>query len=524
MTSPMETVNYRLQIKYDDEESEKFKIEPGKKSYSQQYSHVYAARLKQVKEVLVEQCRNKWSNARIVDRIVSAAENSIVGGGGDNENDKSIPFVVIGTCFKEQARPNVLDEYRSEILHNEDDGEGMGEMVRVEERYQVGENDAIALEDESGRIRLAGTNICVERLVTGISIAVLGTLNDKGELEVVDFIGPGFPKKDLEQIEPPQSNKESCKKILLLSGLLDTGLSQNTPIDTKFTLLCDWLAGSIHSSPNLVSSISSCYIAGDLGGDLGSALERTNTSLLSTKGLKSSSNGHNARNFTQSKDSSSQQLRDADIALARLSALLPVILIPGQHEPTNISLPQQPLHPLLLPNASRYDTFHTTTNPHESMLDDSFFIVGHAGQPIIDMLQHANYSSDATAALDTRIFPGGDCICRDRKGDGPDDHFLAALEDTLYYRHLAPTAPDSLSSYPFAGSDPFVLDNDQPVPTVLFSGGASYFATSLATRQSDPSCGNTRIVALPSFAQTGIAIIVDLDTLQVEQLSFASTT
>ena len=82
-------------------------------------------------------------------------------------------------------------------------------------------------------------------------------------------------------------------------------------------------------------------------------------------------------------------------------------------------------------------------------------------------------------------------------------------------RHLAPTAPDTLPAYPFRGGDPFVLDDH---PDVLFAGGAPHFATSLAVRADGAAA--TRVVALPAFAETGVAALVDLATLDVERLHF----
>jgi len=222
------------------------------------------------------------------------------------------------------------------------------------------------------------------------------------------------------------------------------------------------------------------------------------------------------------------------VALARLAALLPVDVIPGDGDPTTSALPQQPVHPLLLPTAHRYapKTFVSATNPHECLVG-GVKMLGHAGQPVLDLLKHADYTTASSAeqkttavGLERRSCVEGDaeCVCVDRVGDARDDAFLAALEDTLYWGHLAPTAPDSLAVYPFQEADPFVLDapdDDDPPARLVFAGGARDFATSVAKRTSlgpdDPGC---RIVALPSFAQTGVAALVDLDTLEVERLCF----
>ena len=52
------------------------------------------------------------------------------------------------------------------------------------------------------------------------------------------------------------------------------------------------------------------------------------------------------------------------------------------------------------------------------------------------------------------------------------------LETVLKWGHLAPTAPDTLATYPFSESDPFILD---AAPHVLFAGNQPEFATKVAT-------------------------------------------
>ncbi len=52
------------------------------------------------------------------------------------------------------------------------------------------------------------------------------------------------------------------------------------------------------------------------------------------------------------------------------------------------------------------------------------------------------------------------------------------LEACLRWRHLSPTAPDTLASYPFYESDPFIIAS---TPHVLFAGNQPEFATKVAT-------------------------------------------
>ena len=67
---------------------------------------------------------------------------------------------------------------------------------------------------------------------------------------------------------------------------------------------------------------------------------------------------------------------------------------------------------------------------------------------------------------------------------------MEALESTLRLRHVAPTGPDSLPTYPFVDSDPFVI-KDGEVPHLLFSGGCGSFETKVVE--------GVRLVCVPDF-------------------------
>lgn len=43
--------------------------------------------------------------------------------------------------------------------------------------------------------------------------------------------------------------------------------------------------------------------------------------------------------------------------------------MPGQHDPTNYTLPQQPLHRCMFPLSSVYPTLQLASNPYQANLD-----------------------------------------------------------------------------------------------------------------------------------------------------------
>jgi len=92
-----------------------------------------------------------------------------------------------------------------------------------------------------------------------------------------------------------------------------------------------------------------------------------------------------------------------------------------------------------------------------------------------------------------------------------EDH-LDILEGTLKFGHMAPTAPDTLACYPYADTDPFVLDG---CPHVYFTGNAPSFQHRLSH---GPQGQKTLLVAVPRFCVTGSCVLVDLGTLECREL------
>jgi len=89
------------------------------------------------------------------------------------------------------------------------------------------------------------------------------------------------------------------------------------------------------------------------------------------------------------------------------------------------------------------------------------------------------------------------------------------MEKTLEWRHLAPTAPDTLACYPFCDDDPFVLPS---LPHVYFVGNQPAFATSMLEGGREE--GRVRVVCVPSFAETGTVVLLELNSLMATPLRF----
>jgi len=52
-----------------------------------------------------------------------------------------------------------------------------------------------------------------------------------------------------------------------------------------------------------------------------------------------------------------------------LQTSVDVDLMPGEFDPANHLMPQQPLHPCMFPKSSAYSTFHVVTNPYDATID-----------------------------------------------------------------------------------------------------------------------------------------------------------
>jgi len=172
--------------------------------------------------------------------------------------------------------------------------------------------------------------------------------------------------------------------------------------------------------------------------------------------------------------------------VTQLACSVDVDIMPGEIDPSNYTLPQQPLSKCIFPLGARHQTLNSVTNPYECQVEDTIFL-GTSGQTIDNMERYMTIDSK-----------------------------LNLMEKTLEWRHLAPSAPDQLHCYPFLEQDPFVIST---CPHVYFIGNQKEFKTKLVN---GPNGQTTRLIMIPSFATTQTAVLLNLNTLEVQPLSFES--
>lgn len=170
-----------------------------------------------------------------------------------------------------------------------------------------------------------------------------------------------------------------------------------------------------------------------------------------------------------------------------------VDIMPGEFDPSNMMLPQQPLHHSMLTKSIAGDfkyNLHTCTNPYKFALNNIGFL-GTSGQFIDD-------------------------IRRSTSNDDPID----LMRLTLEIGHLGPTCPDTLPSYPYYGNDPFILDQ---LPNVYFAGNQSQYKHDVYQVESSNANEKNSVVhllSLPKFSLTNSCVFLNLNTLKSEEMFF----
>lgn len=418
---------------------ERYKV--GERSFTRQYAHIYAARLMQMRPLLSERAQQKWGPNVLIRKLcdLQAGEECCI----------------VGTLFKRMdLQPSILREISDE--HNL--------LPQPARAKYISETDELILEDELQRIKLKG-KIDRDKCVTGSVIAIYGAEKNDGMFTVEDFCMADLP------LQTSRSALSSDRFVLLASGL---GLgSSHADSMLGLQLLIDMVTGQLgdQGEQKGAANISRVLLAGNL------LSQSTQDKDASTK----------PKYLTKKTQAGSvEAIRLLDELLLQLVASLPVDVMPGQNDPTNFTLPQQPLHRCMFPLSSLYPTLQLVSNPYLASIDGVRFL-GTSGQNVIDIQKYSSMNSH-----------------------------LQILEETLRLRHVAPTAPDTLGCYPFYQKDPFILEE---CPHVYFSGNAPTLESKLIK---GPDGQEVLLVTIPDFSATQTACLVNLRTLECEPVCFSA--
>eukprot|EP01083_Nonionella_stella_P295931 1005541_1 len=135
------------------------------------------------------------------------------------------------------------------------------------------------------------------------------------------------------------------------------------------------------------------------------------------------------------------RLKELDLWISQLAASVSIDIMPGFNDPSDHLLPQQPFHRCLFPLSSSFNTFKRVTNPYSIQIDNRYCL-GSSGQNFRDMMKYSQLN------------------------------MIECMELSLRARNMAPTAPDTLSCFPFRNNDPFLI---KKCPNVYFSGNNDQF-------------------------------------------------
>jgi len=361
--------------------------------------------------------------------------------------------------------------------------------------------DQTMLEDESGRIRLIGSVLESDLLVTGCIIGVLGSENEDGSFEILEVKVPDLPPQPRRWLRtevnkaPKPKDGSSLGKIAFVSGLSFSGERADT---LASTLLLEYLLGEAggQTDHEFASKITRLVIVGN---SIAQDATKTEIDEIAKKPKKY---GYDATAYNPS------PMQQLDSYISALLPSMPVTLMPGLTDPANVALPQQPLHHALFPQ-SRYYTlappkpgakpngvnwFDSVSNPWQGDIAGLRVLVT-AGQTLDDVFRYV-LPQNLGAKNDKSL------------------QLLEVAEKTLRWRVLAPTAPDTLWCYPFQEDDPFVV---RECPHVYVIGNQEKFVTSIIDGDQEQ---RVRIVTIPKFRETGQIVLMDLETADVEVVEF----
>ena len=200
--------------------------------------------------------------------------------------------------------------------------------------------------------------------------------------------------------------------------------------------------------------------------------------------------------------------------LLDLALVMPIHILPGESDPSGVIMPQQPLPRAMFGEASKLTTFSCETNP-------TYLKLATSEEPQNSPSAPSNRPVVERTLLINSGQPLNDIF---KYLPNPPHTRLSILESTIRWRHMAPTAPDTLWCHPYFTEDPFLISE---TPDIYIVGGQKAFGTKLLLDNSKEAKekgslrARCRIVMIPSFARTGTLVLVNLRSLDVKRVNFA---
>lgn len=449
-----------------------FKFERGRR-YNSQFFSMYLYRSTRLKRRVIDNAMRKWG-----DRKKRIDGKTII------RKDKILDINSGELCW---VTGTIYSDLKNKLNILQDVEKGEDDVIPTPPSSYIGENKdtvLLMLEDESGRAILDADEILKNNLiVTGCIVAILGVEVEAGVFDAVDII---FPEASPQR--PLKAPGKTGNKIALVSGLR---ITNEANYDLRLELLKDYLSGELGSDDTraYVSQITRLIIAGD------------SIAPMETKAMNDffSTNNYGSKNTSKYEKESLEKL---DRYITDLLCTIRVSIMPGENDLAEICVPQQPFHKSVFPSSKKYaggKSLSTLTNPTWIELENrGLRLLGTSGQNINDIFKY----------MEPEVLADPDVT-------------LSVMHATLIWQNIAPTAPDTLYCYPFENRDPFTLTDE--TPHVYFVGNQSSFASktvSLDVPAHPNSKADVRLISVPSFSKTGQIVVLDLDTLECEPVTF----
>lgn len=399
-----------------------------------QYNDVYTVRLNQLRSAAQAEARSLWAGDIAPQGFIQEIHTYKSGAGRE--------LVLVGMLFKQmKSRPNTIDQYKASGVVG-----GLPETADNATEKYWSDDDVLWLEDHTMRLKLLMEQERIATLVSGLVVAVRGFGTDDGDFKVSSVCFTQMP--EVIPLVPALSTPEGPGPFVACISGLKIGAT-DVDVAARRRAIEFLTGGDVPESDRMLSSaVKQIIICGGLfaGGAEGCAWRPSAVSL-----------------------------EEVDATLVELASKVPVDVLPGRNEPTNLSFPQKAMLPHLFPRAQGCSGLRLAGNPYEREVG-GMRILGHAGQPVDDILRCSSISQP-----------------------------IHALSLTLEAMHLAPTAPDTLATQPFVESDPFVLDT---MPHLLFSGGQKQ--AEHEWRACARGDAGTQCVCVPSFHDHPAIVLINL--------------
>jgi len=297
------------------------------------------------------------------------------------------------------------------------------------------DEDELGFEDETQRTAITGiTTEKIREIVTGEVVAILGKIIPTGEFEVLDWTSPAPPTRQKTEIE--------SSAVVAFCGDFRFGTPRGQPNFLELELFSNFVTCAVGEENEQVGQIARLVVSG---------LVNCGTTYRKFK------NGKN-----DVKDVSAAY-RIADEWLSQISRFLPVDIVTAGGDCGSQSLPCSPLHKLIFKKTAAGEM-----KCHPSPLVYSVNGTSIMNIPEIMMKKMKEYSAWS------------------------DD--LDILAKLLRVSHMAPIAPDIISTVPCQKSDPFTMHY---LPDVIWCMGDEFASKTIPV-------GDSSVLAFvtPRFSDT----------------------